>query len=163
MQRLLVKRGRSATDVWLKTTHGTTTHIAMGGSYQRAAAAGGVQELHSPPSTIHLLTARRNLSSSSGRSFRATNFTPLPMKPGEVIPGLDLYKEQEPPVVLERSEYPEWVADLAKPPPTLGDLRRIPEEEATDRDIVRFLKLERKIQIKKNNQALKGNWRGKKR
>ena len=138
MQRMLVKR-----------TQGTLTQIRMGGHQQ-------------PPPIHSLWTARRNLS-SNGNSFRATSLTPLPMKPGTVLPGLDLYKEKEPPVVLERSEYPEWVADLAKPPLTLAELRRIPEEEATDRDIMRFVKLERKIEIKKTNQALKGQRRRKRR
>lgn len=79
------------------------------------------------------------------------------MKPGSALKGLDIYNEQDgPPVVLERSEYPEWVSELAKPLPTLADLRRMPEEEATDRDIMRFMKLERKIKIKKNNEATKG-------
>lgn len=80
----------------------------------------------------------------------------LPMKPGTVIPGLDLYKDKDPPVVLERSEYPEWVNDLATPLPTLAELRRLPEEEATDRDIMRYLKLTRKIEIKKKNEASRG-------
>ena len=89
-------------------------------------------------------------------SFRATTVAPLPMKPGTVIPGLDFYKDKDPPIVLERSEYPEWVAALAKPLPTLAELRRMPEEEATDRDIMRFLKLERKKDIKSTNLGMKG-------
>lgn len=74
------------------------------------------------------------------------------MKPGTPIPGLDLYKDQDGPVVLERSAYPDWVGDLAKPLPTLAELRRMPEEEATDRDIMRYLKLTRKKEIKRKNE-----------
>ena len=78
------------------------------------------------------------------------------MKPGTVVTGLDFYKDQDPPIVLERSAYPEWVADLAQPLPSLAELRRLPEEEATSRDIIRLLRLERKIEIKKTNFGLKG-------
>ena len=81
------------------------------------------------------------------------------MKPGHVFQGLDVYKDKDPPVVLERSEYPEWIGDLAKPLPSLAELRRMPEEEATDRDVMRFLKLERKIVIKAKNEASKGKRR----
>ena len=76
------------------------------------------------------------------------------MKPGTPIPGLDIYKEKDPVVVLDRSEYPEWVSKLANPLPTLSELRRIPETEATDKEKMRYLKLARRIQIKKNSAEM---------
>lgn len=76
------------------------------------------------------------------------------MKPGTPIPGVDIYKEKDPVVVLERSEYPEWIGNLAKPMLTLGELRRMPESEATDKEKMRYLKLTRRLQIKKNNAEM---------
>jgi Mitochondrial ribosomal protein L37 len=76
------------------------------------------------------------------------------MKPGTAIPALDIYKEKDPVLVLERSEYPEWVSKLATPLPTLSELRRLPESEATDKDRMRYLKLTRRIKIKKNSAEM---------
>lgn len=76
------------------------------------------------------------------------------MKSGTPIPGLDIYKEKDPVVVLERSDYPEWVNKLATPLPTLSDLRRLPDSEATEKDKMRYLKLTRRIQIKKNGAEM---------
>ena len=78
----------------------------------------------------------------------------LPMKPGTPIPGLDIYKEKDPVVVLERSEYPDWINSLATPMPTLSELRRLPDSEASDKDRLRYLKLTRRIQIKKNSAEM---------
>jgi hypothetical protein len=78
----------------------------------------------------------------------------LPMKPGAPILGVDIYKDKDPVVALARSEYPDWVGDLSKPLPTLADLRRISEAEATDKDKMRYLKLTRRIQIKKKNNEM---------
>ena len=75
----------------------------------------------------------------------------LPMKPGTPIPGLDFRKDVDPPVALERSEYPEWLESLTRPLPSLAKLRRMPYEEATDRDKRRYLKLTRKQKIKRQN------------
>lgn len=74
------------------------------------------------------------------------------MKPGTPIPGLDIYKDRDPPVALERSEYPAWIDNLAKKDKSLAELRRMPEEEATDKDKMRYLKLTRRMKIKKNNE-----------
>ena len=74
------------------------------------------------------------------------------MKAGTPIPGLDIYKDKDPPVALERSEYPEWIDNLCKPLPSLAKLRKMPEEEATDKDKKRYLKLLRKLKIKKKNE-----------
>jgi hypothetical protein len=75
------------------------------------------------------------------------------MKPGTPIPGLNFTKGKEPIVALKREEYPDWVNDLAKPKITLAKLRRMPEEEATDRDKMRYLKLTRRFKMKDNNSA----------
>jgi Mitochondrial ribosomal protein L37 len=83
----------------------------------------------------------------------------LALKPGTPIPGLDIYKEKEPPVVLERSEYPDWLESLAKPLPSLAKLRRMPEEDATDREKMRYLKLTRRMIIKRNNAEAAGKKR----
>ena len=60
-------------------------------------------------------------------------------------------KGQDPPAALDRSEYPEWVNDLAKPRQSLAKLRRMPLEESTDADQLRYLKLTRRSRIKENN------------
>jgi len=74
------------------------------------------------------------------------------MKPGTPIPGLDIYKEKDPPVVMERSEYPDWVNDLATPLVSLAKLRKMTVEEATDREKKRYLKLIRRNHIKEKNE-----------
>lgn len=79
----------------------------------------------------------------------------LAMKAGTTIKELAIFKEKEAPVVLERSEYPDWIASLCEPLPSLANLRRIPDEEATDTEERRFLKLTRRAAIKLKNQALK--------
>jgi len=75
------------------------------------------------------------------------------MKPGTPISGLNFVKGKEPVVALKREEYPDWVNDLATPKITLAKLRRMSEEEATDRDKMRYLKLTRRFQMKDNNSA----------
>jgi len=74
------------------------------------------------------------------------------MKPGTPIPGLNIYKKQDPPVARPRSEYPAWVDTLAEPLPSLAKLRRIPDEEASDKDKMRFLKLTRRQLIQQQNE-----------
>lgn len=76
----------------------------------------------------------------------------MAMKPGSPIPGLDIFKEKDPPVVLERSEYPEWVNNLCTPLVSLAKLRKMTVEEATDKEKKRYLKLIRKNQIKEKNE-----------
>ena len=80
------------------------------------------------------------------------------LKPGTPIPGLDIYKDKDPPIVLEKSEYPEWLATLAKPNmglKTLAQLRRMSAEEATDKEKKRYLKLMRRAKIRKGNEEAK--------
>lgn len=92
-------------------------------------------------------------------TFKPTLTHQLALKPGSPIPGLDIYKDKEPPVALERSEYPDWLGSLAKPLPSLAILRRMPEEEATDQEKMRYLKLTRRMKIKKNNAEMAGKKR----
>lgn len=75
------------------------------------------------------------------------------MKPGTPIPGLNFLKGKEPIVALKREEYPEWVNDLATPKVTLAMLRRMPEEDASEKDKMRYLKLTRRFKMKDNNSA----------
>lgn len=81
----------------------------------------------------------------------------LPMKPGTPIKGLDIFKGKDAPVAMERSEYPDWVSELPTPLPSLAKLRRMSNEDATDKDKRRFLKLTRRAKIKSNNLALANN------
>ena len=76
------------------------------------------------------------------------------MKPGTVIQSLGIFKNKEAPVVLDRSTYPDWVSSLSEPLPSLAKLRRIPDEDATEREKRRFIKLTRRARIKSNNIAL---------
>jgi len=107
-----------------------------------------------------LVTAGRRLCPSVPRHVRirtASYCSPtvhcqLPMKPGSLIAGLDFIKDKEPVVAKERGEYPEWVGSLAQTMPSLARLRKMPDEEATDREKERYLKLTRRQQMKKNNE-----------
>jgi hypothetical protein len=76
----------------------------------------------------------------------------LPMKVGTVLPGLDFIKDTDAVLSKERSEYPDWVDSLAKPMLSLAKLRRMSEEEATDREKERYLKLTRRQQMKNKNE-----------
>jgi hypothetical protein len=87
------------------------------------------------------------------KSYSKATLSALPMKAGTQIPGLNFIKDREPVVALERSEYPEWVGSLATPDVSLAALRRMPEEEATDRQKMRYLKLTRRGEIKEYNES----------
>lgn len=78
----------------------------------------------------------------------------LPMKKGEPIPGMNFFKDKEPIVAMDRSEYPDWVSGLAKPLPSLAKLRKLKLEEADDRLQMRYLKLRRRMVIKANNRSM---------
>lgn len=77
------------------------------------------------------------------------------MKPGTPINGLDIFKEKDPAVFLERREYPEWVHQLSQPLPSLAKLRKMDEVDATESDKTRYLKLTRRIKIKATNETKK--------
>lgn len=79
----------------------------------------------------------------------------MPMKPGSPIPGLDIFKDKDSPVALERSEYPEWVNTLTEPMVSLAKLRKMTVEEATDKEMKRYLKLVRRARIKESNEEAK--------
>jgi Mitochondrial ribosomal protein L37 len=85
-------------------------------------------------------TTVRALSSSSSSSTKA----------GTPIPGLAIFKEHDPPVV--QTDYPAWFQSLTQPQPSLAQLRRMPNEEAEEKDILRFLKLQRRQQIRQQNE-----------
>jgi Mitochondrial ribosomal protein L37 len=118
--------------------------------------------LGSRRSSSKLSMARRCLSSSSSFAH-ATTPTGMPMKPGTILTELKIYKDRDAPVVLERSEYPEWINKLTEPLISLAKLRRMSPEEATDKEKKRYLKLIRKMKIKANNDAARGVTRGAKK
>ena len=60
--------------------------------------------------------------------------------------------QEEPPTVLPRSEYPDWVNSLATPNLSLAQLRKIPNDEAKEKEIMRYLKLTRRQRIRQNNE-----------
>jgi Mitochondrial ribosomal protein L37 len=74
------------------------------------------------------------------------------MKPGTVLSSLAVFKGQDPPVTKAREDYPAWVGDLAKPMPSLAILRRIPNHDAQDSEIIRYLKLSRRKRIQGRNE-----------
>jgi hydrogenase maturation factor HypF (carbamoyltransferase family) len=73
------------------------------------------------------------------------------MKPGTPIAGLDFMKNEDPVVSKERSEYPEWVNNLATPMPSLAKLKKMSVEETDESEQYRFLKLTRRNLIKDAN------------
>ncbi|KAL7526227.1 hypothetical protein ACHAXR_001383 [Thalassiosira sp. AJA248-18] len=89
----------------------------------------------------------------------STTSTLSAMPPGTPIPGLEnIYpKAKDPsapskvPISKPREEYPSWVSDLTTPLPSLAKLRSMKIENASDKDMKRYLKLVRKKQIKQNN------------
>lgn len=73
------------------------------------------------------------------------------MKPGMPTDGLGFMKNKDVPVALPRSEYPEWVNDLATPLISLAKLRQMKYEDASYKEATRYLKLTRRLKIKQNN------------
>ena len=76
------------------------------------------------------------------------------MKPGTELKHLAIYKNQDAPKVLNPEEYPEWVASLAdtNSQESLATLRRIPNEDATEQQIKRYLKLTRRLKMRNQNE-----------
>jgi len=91
-----------------------------------------------------MISGTRSLSTFATRHLCA-------MKPGTPIAGLDFLNNVDAPVSKERSEYPVWIGDLAKPMKTLANYRKINLEEADEGDQMRYLKLLRRKTIKENN------------
>jgi hypothetical protein len=108
---------------------------------------------------ILLRSARRHVVASVTRpvtiqtAFYCSPTVPcqLAMKVGTVLPGLDFIKDTDEVLTKARSEYPDWVDSLAKPMLSLAKLRRMTEEEATDREKERYLKLSRRQEMKNKN------------
>ena len=87
------------------------------------------------------------------RQFGSTQAPGFPMKAGTELKDLAIFKGQDAPITLERSEYPEWVNELlAKPQPSLATLRKIPNEEADLDQIKRYLKLTRRQAVRQRNE-----------
>jgi hypothetical protein len=86
------------------------------------------------------------------RCFGSTTSTWMPIKAGTVLTPLGVFKGQDPPMVKEREEYPAWFGSLAVPSPSLALLRKIPNDEANEKEILRFLKLSRRLQIRQRNE-----------
>lgn len=93
-----------------------------------------------PTTTTHTTTAAAALSTTSV---------------GKPIPGLDYLKDaSEAPILRPSVEYPAWVGELAsRPLPTLARLERMREEDATDAEKMRYLKLTRRGEIKAKNST----------
>ena len=97
-------------------------------------------------------------TTTTNNYFSTTSITQI--KPGSPIPGLEsIYPKNtkdptkdKTPIYLKREEYPFWVSQLMVPLPTLAELRRMPIEEASDKDMKRYLKLVRRAKIKANNE-----------
>jgi hypothetical protein len=104
-----------------------------------------------PRSIFRQKCQQRDLACFAARSLPCQ----LAVKPGTTISALDIYKDKDPPTVLPRNEYPEWLGTLALPLPSLVQLKKMPMEESTDYDQRRYLKLTRRQQIKANNEANK--------
>ena len=98
-------------------------------------------------------------TTTSNNNFYSTTSI-AQIKPGTPIPGLEsIYpkntkdpSKDKTPIYLKREEYPSWVSQLMVPLPTLAELRRMPIEEASDKDMKRYLKLVRRAKIKANNE-----------
>ena len=96
---------------------------------------------------------------SSSAYYFSTTAKSLALKPGTLIPGLEnIYpKSKDPtkdrtPIAKPREEYPPWVSGLTQPLPSLAKLRAMKIEDATDKDMKRYLKLVRRAKIKANNE-----------
>lgn len=85
------------------------------------------------------------------RSYSSGVVTALPMKAGTPIPGLDFMKAGGAVTAQDRSDYPEWVNDLTHDMISLAALRKMDNEDATLTQMKRFLKLNRRNQLKDSN------------
>ena len=99
------------------------------------------------------ILVRRSIMSSPTKPTLMMAASSGMMKPGTKLPsGLSIYKNVDPPVVLKQEEYPEWMKDLSKPLPSLAQLRRMPNDDATIKDVQRYLKLQRRNHIRQQNE-----------
>ncbi|KAL7579210.1 hypothetical protein ACA910_011376 [Epithemia clementina (nom. ined.)] len=94
-------------------------------------------------------------TAAAASAFTRTVPVAMAMKPGTPIPGLDIFKDKDPPVALERSQYPEWVNQLVFPLKSLSELERINEETATLAELQRICKLRNRAAINERNNELR--------
>lgn len=113
--------------------------------------------MNSSQPLLRRLLIKRPLHLTNNHHYSTTP-TLSAMKPGTPIPGLDsIYPPSKDPAnpsaptAKPRSEYPAWVSQLAEAPPTLAKLRNMKMEEASDKEMRRYLKLVRRNLIKENN------------
>ena len=81
----------------------------------------------------------------------------------QTVPGLNIQKAGSDPVLAPDSEYPAWVADLAKPPLKLTEVRRAwhAEEHKEDWEVAevnrevleKLVRFENRARIKAKNSA----------
>ena len=116
---------------------------------------------HTVPLAVILIMSliARNLLSINGISVRSSckyfghsSSSTLPVKAGIELKNLNIFKGQDAPVTLDRSEYPSWVENLPQPLPSLAVLRKVPNEEANLEQIKRYLRLTRRLEVRKNNE-----------
>jgi hypothetical protein len=101
--------------------------------------------------SLLLASATRPVTIQTAFYCNPTVPSQLAMKVGTVLPGLDFIKDTDEVVTKKRSDYPDWVDSLAKPMLSLAKLRRMTEEEATDKEKERYLKLSRRQDMKSKN------------
>lgn len=113
-----------------------------------------MQQFRKVTTAIARSSIRKNATQASNRRtfVSATSVQEMPMKAGTPLKDLAVFKGQDAPVTKERSEYPDWVNDLAKPQPSLAALRKIPNEEAKLHEIKRYLKLTRRQAVRQRNE-----------
>jgi hypothetical protein len=122
---------------------------------------------HWQPTTTAATTIAPQTPSSCHHHQSSSPYSTTPtltaMKPGTKIPGLDSIYPKDPKAADDggilskpREEYPSWVDSLVKAPPTLAKLRSMKIEDASDREMKRYLKLVRRGVIKGNNSVASG-------
>ena len=75
----------------------------------------------------------------------------MPLKPGTPIRGLDVFKDRDPPVAMERHEYPEWVATIGEPLASMSELEHKDESKVTEDEVRRYFKLKNRRDIRQAN------------
>jgi hypothetical protein len=127
-----------------------TRSIATGATPRRLPSK--VAAAAATTTTTNFTAATAPAGACDRRCFGGTALRGLPMKPGTELKPLAVCKGQDPPRVLDRSEYPPWLNSLATPLPSLAVLRKIPNEDADEVQIQRYLKLTRRLSIRRRNE-----------
>ena len=102
--------------------------------------------------TLSRTSYLQNSYSGRRRLYGCTSSSALPMKAGTELKTLGIFKGQDTPITLERSEYPNWINTLSQPLASLATLRKIPNEEAELDQIKRYLKLTRRQAVRQRNE-----------